>query len=57
MTRFKKNDLNWRKRLEYNKEQLKREHLRAEEYLKTIQEMTKRVENVEKKNKDLYRMI
>lgn len=56
-TKFKSNEQTWKKRLDYHKLLIAKENERAEEYLKTIQEMTKRIEIIEKKNSDLFKLI
>lgn len=55
--KFKSNEQTWKKRLDYHKALISKESQRAEEYLKTISEMTKRIELVEKKNTDLFKLI
>ena len=57
MNKFKNNENTWKKRLDYHKNLLKKEHDRSENYLKIINDLKDRVANVETKNYELYKMI
>lgn len=57
VNKFKNNEITWKKRLDYHKSIIKKEHERSENYLKIINDLKYRVVNVEKKNLELYKLI
>ncbi|CDW71525.1 UNKNOWN [Stylonychia lemnae] len=55
--KFKKNEQIWKGRLDCHKQALQKEQLKSQELQYLIQEMSKRISKVEKKNKEFYSVI
>jgi hypothetical protein len=55
--KFKRNEQTWKSRLDFHKQALGKEQMKANEYESVIQEMSERINIVEKKNKDMYHLI
>lgn len=52
-SKFKKNEVTWRSRLDCHKQSLLKEQAKNKEYEDVIRELSERVAEVERKNKDI----
>lgn len=56
-SKFKKNEHTWRSRLEFHKQALSKELLKNKEYEEVIKELSVRISEVERKNKDMQTLV
>ena len=56
-SKFKKNEHTWRSRLDFHKQALSKELLKNKEYEEVIKELSERVAEVERKNKELQSLV
>eukprot|EP00347_Sterkiella_histriomuscorum_P012817 403367114 len=55
--KFKRNEITWKNRLECHKQSLQKEQMKNLELQAVIEEMTSRISQVERKNKEMFNMI
>lgn len=53
-TKFKKNEMTWRSRLDFHKQALTKEQMKNREYEQVIMELSEKVNEVEKKNREMH---